>query len=140
MKKLKDTPLNFSNDGNDDDDDKPNFPAGQPPPPLTFNDFPDFQVPPAIPPNFYNQPQQPTIFSQQQLKNTFDRVGSAPIAPGEQVMSEIAPVVEKAKQEEEVENITPADPLLEYFNRADEILKPDFIWQKEQEKEELERR
>ena len=47
-------------------------------------------------------------------------------------------VVEKAKHEEEVKKITSADPLLEYFNRADEILRPDFIWQKEQEKEELE--
>ena len=28
--------------------------------------------------------------------------------------------------------------MLEYFNRADEILKTDFFWQKEQEKEELE--
>ena len=65
-------------------------------------------------------------------KKTFDRVSSAPVAPGEQVMSEIERIVEKAKHEEEVEQINPADPLLEYFQRADEILKTDFVWQKEQ--------
>ena len=53
-------------------------------------------------------------------------------------MSEIERVVEKAKHEEEVEQINPADPLLEYFQRADEILKTDFVWQKEQEKSEIE--
>ena len=53
-------------------------------------------------------------------------------------MSEMERVVEKAKHEEEVEKITPAAPLLEYFNRVDEILRPNFIWQKEQEKEQLE--
>ena len=137
LRKLKVAPINF-NSGNDDDDDnnKPNFPAGQPPPPPTFNDFPDFQAPPTIPSQtIFNQP---SIFSQQQPKNTFNRIESAPIAPGEQVMSEIERVAEKAKHEEEVEQITPADPLLEYFNTADEILKTDFIRQKEQEKEELE--
>ena len=53
-------------------------------------------------------------------------------------MSEIERVVEKAKQEEEVEKFTPADILLQYFNKADEILKTDFVWLKEQEKTELE--
>ena len=60
-------------------------------------------------PNLCNKP----IFSlPQQPKNAFDRVGSATIAPGEQVMSEIERVVERAKHEEEVEQINPADPLL----------------------------
>ena len=135
LKKLKDASINFSN-GNDDNDDnnKPNFPTGQPPPHPTFNDFQDipdilFQPPPAISSqSTFNQsrPIIAPIFSQQQPKNTFDKVGSAPIAPGEQVMSEIERVV------------NPSTPLLEYFNRADEILKIDFIWQKEQEKEEFE--
>ena len=37
-----------------------------------------------------------------------------------------------------MEQINPADPLLEYFNKADEILKTDFVWQKEQEKSKME--
>ena len=38
-------------------------------------------------------------------------------------MSEIERVVEKAKQEGEVEQIIPANPLLIYFQKADEILR-----------------
>ena len=53
-------------------------------------------------------------------------------------MSEIEYAVEKANHKVEVENITPADPFLEYFNKADKILKPDFVWQKENEKTEIE--
>ena len=53
-------------------------------------------------------------------------------------MSEIERVVEKAKHKEEVEQINLADPLLEYFQRTDDILKTDFVWQKEQEKSEIE--
>ena len=53
-------------------------------------------------------------------------------------MSKIECVVEKAKHEEEVEQTNPSDPLLEYFQRADEILKTDFVWQKEQKKSEIE--
>ena len=53
-------------------------------------------------------------------------------------MSEIERVVEKAKEEEEVEKIRPADPLLEYFNKANDILTSDFVWQKEHENVELE--
>ena len=37
-----------------------------------------------------------------------------------------------------MEQVTLADPLLEYFQKADEILKTDFVWQKEQEKSEIE--
>ena len=119
FKKFKDDPVNFNNrnDNNDDDDNnKPNYPDPAPPPP-TANDFQDFfQPPPAnfseptfnqSQPNFYNKL---TLFSnQQQPKNNFDN--SVPIMPGEQVMSEIKRVVEKAKHEEEVEQINPADPL-----------------------------
>ena len=130
FKKFKETPVNFkNNDGNDDDNRLPPG-LGPAPPQPTFNDFQDFQVPP--PPAFpeFQEPYQNYFFNQQQPKNTFDRIGNAPVDPGEQVMSEIERVVEKAKHEEEVEKIMPADPLLEYFNRADEIRRPDFIWQK----------
>ena len=152
FKKFKDDPVNFNNsndNNNDDDNNKPDY-LGPAPPSPTANGFQDllYQPPLAIfsqsifdqsQPNLCNKP----IFlqlqqQQQQPKNAFDRVGSAPITPGEQVMSEIEHVVEKAKHEEEVEQITPADPLLEYFNKADEILKTDFVWQKEQEKSEME--
>ena len=64
---------------------------------------------------------------QQRPKNAFNRDESGRIFPGEQVISEIENVVEKAKHEEEVEQITPAEPLLEYFQRADEILKTHFV-------------
>ena len=47
-------------------------------------------------------------------------------------------LLKKAKHEEELEKINLSDPLLKYFNRADEILKTDLVWQKEQEKKELE--
>ena len=49
-------------------------------------------------------------------------------------MSKIERVVEKAKHEEEVEQIIPSNLLLEYFQKADEILKTDFSLQKEREK------
>ena len=121
FKKFKDDPVNLnnSNDNNDDDDNnKPIYPGPAPHAPTVnyFQDLPDilFQPLPEIStqstfnqpqPNFYNKP---SIFSQQQQqqqqpKNGFDRVGSAPIAPGEQVMRENERVVEKAKHEEEVE-------------------------------------
>ena len=53
-------------------------------------------------------------------------------------MSESERVVEKAKHKEVVEQITPSDPLLEYFKNADETLKTDFILQKEKDKADLE--
>ena len=46
--------------------------------------------------------------------------------------------MEKAKQEEEIEQITPNDPLLEYFNNAYQILNSTFILQKEKEKSDFE--
>ena len=109
FKKFKDEPVNFNNsndNNNDDDNNKPDYPGPAPPAP-TANGFQDllYQPPPAIfsqsifdqsQPNLYNK----LIFSQlqqqqQQPKNALDRVGSAPITPGEQVMSEIERVVEK---------------------------------------------
>ena len=143
FKQFKDNPINFnsSNDNNDDDDNsKPSYPGPAPsaPTPNDFQDIPDilFQPPLEISsqstfnqsqPNFYSKPSIFSQLQQQQSKNTFDRV-SAPIAPGEQVISEIERVAEKAKHEEEGEQINPADPLLEYFQRANEVLKTDFIW------------
>ena len=50
LKKLKEASINFSNSNDDDgDNNKQNFPVGQPPPPPTFKDLPDFQAPPTIP-------------------------------------------------------------------------------------------
>ena len=138
FKKFKDDPVTFNNSNNNNDDDdnnnnKPNYPAGPALP--TFNDFQNlFQTP--TPPS-YQVPSvfnKPTIFQQQQAKSTFGKVYSMPTGPGEQVMSEIERVVEKAKHEEEVERIIPSGPLLEYFQKADEILKTDFVLQKEREK------
>ena len=113
FKKFKDDPVTFnsSKDNNDNDDNnKVNYP-GLAPPAYTADDFQDlpnilFQLPPETStqstfnqsqPNLYNKP----IFSQlQQPKNAFDRVGNAPIAPGEQIMCKIECIVEKTKHEE----------------------------------------
>ena len=136
FKKFIDDPVNFNNNNDNNDDaenNKTNYPGTAPSAPTAnnFQDIPDFlfQPPPEISTqstfnqsqsNLYNKP----IFLQlQQPKNISNRVGRAPIAPGEQVMSEYEQVVEKAKQEEEAEQITPANTLLEYFQKADEILK-----------------
>ena len=101
FKKFKDEPVNFNNskdNNNDDDNNKPDYPGSAPPAP-TANGFQDllYQPPPAI---FSQSIFMSIIFSQlqqqqQQPKNALDRVGSAPITPGEQVMSEIERVVEK---------------------------------------------
>ena len=53
-------------------------------------------------------------------------------------MNEIECVVEKPKHKEEVEQIIPSDPLLAYFGKTDEILKTDFVLQKEKEKGDIE--
>ena len=53
-------------------------------------------------------------------------------------MSESERVVEKAKHKELVEQITPSDPLLEYFKNADKTLQTDIILQKEKDKAGLE--
>ena len=55
--------------------------------------------------------------------------------PGEQVMSEIENVVEKEKIKKQEKEITPIDPLLEYFKNADEILNNNFILEKKNEAE-----
>ena len=46
-------------------------------------------------------------------------------------MSEIEKVIEKEKTKEQEKEITPSDPLLQYFKNADEILSNNFILEKE---------
>ena len=53
-------------------------------------------------------------------------------------MSEIENVIEKEKPKEQEKEITPSDPLLEYFKNADEILNDNFIPEKEKNEAELE--
>ena len=53
-------------------------------------------------------------------------------------MSEIEKVIEKEKTKEQENEITPSDPLLEYFKNADEILNDNFILEKEKNEAELE--
>ena len=53
-------------------------------------------------------------------------------------MSEIEKIIEKEKTKEQEKEITPSDPLLEYFKNADEILSDNFILQKEKNEAELE--
>ena len=136
--------FNSSNNNNNDDDDnsKPHS-GGSPPPPPTFSYFPGFfqsnQAPSA--PTQQLSPYvfpKPTFQSSQQQRNAFDRFSTTPTGPGEQVMSKIESVVEKARHEEEVEQKIPGDPLLEYFGKADENLKTDFVLQKEKEKADIE--
>ena len=52
-------------------------------------------------------------------------------------MSEIEKVIEKEKIKEQEKEITPSDPLLEYFKNADEILNNNFILEKEKNEAEL---
>ena len=119
FKKFTDDPIIFNNskDNNDDDNNnKPNFPPGQPLLPHTLYDFQDLFDTPLQPTTFFQPPASTfdkSSFDQQQQKrpkNAFNRVGSGTNVPGERVMSEIERVGEKAKREEEVEQITPADP------------------------------
>ena len=53
-------------------------------------------------------------------------------------MSEIEKVFEKEKIKEKEKEITPSDPLLEYFQNVDEILNDNFILEKEKDEAELE--
>ena len=53
-------------------------------------------------------------------------------------MSEIEKVIEKEKTKEQEKEITPSDPLLEYFKNADEILNDNFMLEKEKNEPELE--
>ena len=52
-------------------------------------------------------------------------------------MSEIEKVIEKEKIKEQEKEITPSDPLLEYFKNADEILNNNFTLEKEKNEAEL---
>ena len=145
FKKFKENPINCN--CKDDDDDNNNDgrinPAGPALPPPTFSDFPSFfrkpNPPPPPPPQmFFSTTQLPTQPPPIQNKpNIFDKFSFTPITPSEQVMSEIERVVEKEKVKEEVEQITPSDPLLEYFNNADQILNTNFILHKEKDEADL---
>ena len=53
-------------------------------------------------------------------------------------MSEIEKVIEKEKAKEQEKEITPSDPLLEYFKNSDEILSDNFILEKQKNEAELE--
>ena len=53
-------------------------------------------------------------------------------------MSEIEKVVEKEKTKEQEKEITPSDPLLEYFKNTDQMLNDNFILEKEKNEAELE--
>ena len=53
-------------------------------------------------------------------------------------MSEVEKVVGKEKTKEQEKEITPSDPLLEYFKNADQILNDNFILEKEKNEAELE--
>ena len=53
-------------------------------------------------------------------------------------MSEIEKLIEKEKTEEQEKEITPSDPLLQYFKNADEILNHNFILEREKNEAELE--
>ena len=57
--------------------------------------------------------------------------------PGEQVMSEIERVIEKEKEENEVD--VPDNPLLEYFKRINDVLEENCRLQKGNDQLELER-
>ena len=63
-------------------------------------------------------------------------VATGPITPGEQVMSERERVIEKEKKERE--EVIPNDPLLEYFDKAADVLDLNYQLQKEQDERELE--
>ena len=88
-------------------------------------------------PSFFPTPQPPTQPPTQRQPNVFDRFPTT-VTPGEQIMSEIERVVEKEKTKEQETEITPSDPLLEYFKNADQILNDNFILQKEKDAADLE--
>ena len=53
-------------------------------------------------------------------------------------MSEREKVIEKEKTKEQEKEITPSDPLLEYFKKANKILNDNFILEKEKNEADLE--
>ena len=53
-------------------------------------------------------------------------------------MNDIEKVIEKEKTKEQEKEITPSEPLLEYFKNTDEILSDNFILEKEKNEGELE--
>ena len=143
LHRLKETPMNYNN--NDDDDDNNdnninnsknfnynNISLSPPPSPVKVGDIFETALPSF---NFNNvdlQQQQ-----QQQRQQPFDRFSTAAV-PGTQVISEIEKVIEKEKTKEQEKEIRPSDPLLEYFRNADEVLRDNFILEKEKNEAVLE--
>ena len=151
FKKFKETPINYNNYNDNDDDDNNdnninnsknfnynNISLSPPPSPVKLGDI--FEtVPPSF--NFNNvdlqQQQRQQRQRQRQREQPFDRFSTAAVS-GIQVMSEIEKVIEKEKTKEQEKEITPSEPLLEYFKNADEILNDNFILEKEKNEAELE--
>ena len=141
FKKFKETPINYNNNGDDDDNNDNNtnnskninynnISLSPPPSLIKLGDI--FETaPPSF--NFNNVDLQ----QQQQRQQSFDRFSTAAI-PGTQVISKIEKVVEKEKTKEQDKEITPSDPLLEYFKNADQILNENFILEQEKDEAELE--
>ena len=149
FKNFKETPINYNNNNDDDYNNNNNINNSKnvnynnislSPPPSAVKLGDIFETaPPSF--NFNNvdlQQQQQQLKQQlQQLEQPFARFSTAAV-PGTQVMSEIEKVVEKEKIKEQEKEITPSDPLLEYFKNADEILNNNFILGKEKSEAELE--
>ena len=139
FKKFKETPINFNDDDDNDDNNynntnnnqnnyNNNNPLGAPPSPINLGNI--FET---APPSFsFNNDDL-----QQQQQQPFDRFSTA-ATPDEQVISEIERIVEKEKTNEEQKEITPSDPLLEYFKNADKILTPELVLEKEKKNADLE--
>ena len=108
-----------------------NISRSPPPSPVKVGDI--FETaPPSF--NFNNvdlqQQQQQQEQQEQQRQQRFDRFSTAAL-PGTQVMSETEKVIENEKTKEQEKEITPSDPLLDYFKNADEFLSYNFILEKE---------
>ena len=140
--KKKDEPYNRGdNDDNDDDNDDGSLGPAPSPPKFNFKTAP----PQSPPPNNKNfepraEPSAPPLPNEPAPPpyHFFAKKDAAtnPITPGEQVMSKIKRVIEKEKKERE--EVIPDDPLLEYFDKATDVLDLYYQLQKEQDERELE--
>ena len=144
FKKFKETPINYKNNDDDDDDDNNdnninnsknfnynNFSLSPPPSPVKLGDI--FEAAPLSFNSNNGDLQHQQQQQQQQRQQPFDRFSTAAVL-GTQIMSEIEKVIEKEKTKEQEKEITPSDPLLEYFKKADQILSDHFILEKEKMK------
>ena len=149
FKKIKETPIKYNdNDDNDDDDNSDNninnsknfnynnISLSTPPSPVKLGNI--FEtVPPSFNFNSVHLQYQQQQHQQRQRQQPFDRFSTAS-ASGTQVMSEIKKIIKKEKTKEQEKEITPSDPLLEYFKNADVILNDNFKLEKEKHEAELE--